>query len=117
MTTKNVKNAAISGKQRVVGRPFQKGVSGNPTGRPGGYEEFRALCKARTPEAVAALVAALGNSDASSVGAARVLLEYAWGKPASAPEDLDALKDSSLGRLTMLTRDEILAIAKGEEPK
>ena len=115
MSTQNVKDAAISAKQRVVGRPFPKGVSGNPSGRPGGYEEFRALCKSHTPEAVEALRAALGNNDSSGVAAARVLLEYAWGKPSSAPEDIDALAQGlSLPR--DLTAAAVLAIARGERP-
>ena len=116
MTSKNVKDAAISPKQRVIGRPFVKGVSGNPSGRPGGYEEFRKLCKEASPEAVAALKDALSNGDASAVAAARVLLEYAWGKPSAAPEDLDAMA-AGLTLPRDLSAAAVLAIARGEKPE
>ena len=104
------KPAANSAKQR--GRPFVKGVSGNPSGRPADYGAFREMCRAKSPQAVAALEDALANGDASSVAAARVLLEYGWGKPASAPEDLDAVRESGGNALAVLTRDDLLAIAR-----
>lgn len=66
---------------------FLPGVSGNPAGRPGGYAEFRAACRRHSDETVKMLASA---SMAGDVQAARVLLEYAWGKPSSAPEDLEA---------------------------
>ena len=100
-----------STKQR--GRPFQKGKSGNPGGRPGQLGEFREMCRTHTAAAVTALVEALSVGGTESVSAARVLLEYGWGKPAAAPEDNAALRES--GRLP-LTREECLAIAKGETP-
>ena len=109
-------DAAISTKQRVVGRPFPKGVSGNPDGRPGGYAEFREMCRSKSPAAVEALEGALSEGGPSAVAAARVLLEYGWGKPSSAPEDLDAVREGGGSALAVLTRDELLAIAKGETP-
>lgn len=95
---------------------FAPGVSGNPNGRPGGYAEFRELCRSKSPAAVRALEGALGEGGPSAVAAARVLLEYGWGKPSSAPEDLDAVREGGGSALSVLTRDELLAIAKGEEP-
>lgn len=107
-------SAVNSAKQRrkpPVGKPFQKGDARiNREGRPGGYAEFRELCRAKTPEAVESLVGALANGDASAVAAARVLLEYGWGKPSSAPEDLEAVKAGGL-QLPQLTREDLLAIA------
>ena len=105
-----------NGKQRPRGRPFPPGTSGNPHGRPGDYGAFRALCREKSPKAVRALVRALRNGDSSSVAAARVLLEYGWGKPSSAPEDLKAL-ETSAGALAQLTKEQILAIAQLPDDK
>lgn len=98
-------------KRRGRGRPFQKGQSGNPSGRPADYGQFRALCRSKSPQAVAALEAALDRSDASSVAAARVLLEYGWGKPQAAPEDLEAVRQGGGMALAQLSREELLSIA------
>lgn len=95
---------------------FKPGVSGNPNGRPGGYAEFRDLCRSKSPQAVEALEGALTEGGPSAVAAARVLLEYGWGKPASAPEDLDAVREGGGNALAVLTRDELLKIARGGEP-
>jgi hypothetical protein len=106
--------AALPGKKKGKprGRPFQKGASGNPGGRPADYGEFRALCRTKSPQAVAALEAALANGDSASVAAARVLLEYGWGKPSSAPEDLEAARNGGGQMLAQLSRAELLAIAE-----
>ena len=64
--------------------------SGNPGGRPKGYADFRAKCREHTDASIATLVAALGD-ERLCVQAAQTLLSYGWGKPQSAPEDLDAV--------------------------
>jgi hypothetical protein len=61
------------------GRPFQKGQSGNPTGRPKRDREIEELARQHTPAAIAALVEALNGKD--RVPAAALLLAYAYGKP------------------------------------
>src|SRR2546423_1385338 len=63
-------------KGNTIGHRFKPGESGNPGGRPKGIEE---IAREHTPEAIAALVKALGSSD--RVPAARVLLAYGWGQP------------------------------------
>jgi hypothetical protein len=116
MAGKRKKPAAISTKQPPKkakpppGKPWKKGQSGNPSGRPADYGHFRELCRSKSPQAVAALELALANGDSASVAAARVLLEYGWGKPSAAPEDLEAVKAGAV-QLSQLSREELLAIA------
>ena len=69
------------------------GGSLNPGGRPKGYADFRAACREHTAAAIGRLVEALAD-DKLCVQAAQTILAYGWGKPASAPEDLDAVKDA-----------------------
>src|ERR1044072_5842592 len=55
------------------GRPFPKGISGNPGGRPRQDPEVRALCEKFTPAAIATLAEIMGNKKAqpsARVGAA-----------------------------------------------
>lgn len=75
--------AENSGQQR--GKPFRKGQSGNPAGRPSGYAEFKEKCRAKDDKALNALESALGDPD-HAVAAAKVLLEFGWGKPAQSVE-------------------------------
>lgn len=91
------------------GRPWNPGESGNPGGRPGGYAEFRGQCREKTAEAIDTLTAALSEGGAVAVAAARVLLEYAWGRPAAAPEDLVAVREAN--PLAGLSLDDLLALA------
>jgi hypothetical protein len=60
------------------GRPFQKGVSGNPGGRPRQDPEVRALCEKFTPGAIATLAEIMGNKKAqpsARVAAAMAILK------------------------------------------
>jgi hypothetical protein len=60
------------------GRPFQKGVSGNPGGRPKQDPEVRALCEKFTPAAIATLAEIMGNKKAqpsARVAAAMAILK------------------------------------------
>lgn len=63
--------------------PWPKGVSGNPKGLPTKPHKFRKMCRALTPEALAALKAAL-QEPGERVPAAKAVLEFAWGKAPSA---------------------------------
>ena len=61
---------------------FQKGVSGNPGGRPKLPDEMKELFRAKAPEAFEVLVKHLRASDPRvSVAAAREILDRAYGKP------------------------------------
>ena len=70
-----------AGPNGIVGRPFQKGQSGNPNGRR--KDDVGALAREHTPAAIAALVAALGK-ERERVSAAVALLDRGWGKPTQA---------------------------------
>jgi hypothetical protein len=71
---------SASERRPVPGRPFEKGVSGNPLGRPKAVLSVQELARAHTEDAIRALVAALQNPR-ERVQAAQVLLDRAWGKP------------------------------------
>ena len=72
----------------MIGRPFKKGQSGNPGGRPKVVAEIRQLARERGPEAIAALVKVMtkGKSEAARVAAATALLDRGWGKPRQSHE-------------------------------
>ena len=83
--------AEISKKQQPRGRPFPKGVSGNPGGRPKRTEDGRALaeaCRAKTPEALAVVESLMRDSDNDRVrlAAAQSIIERGWGR---APEKIE----------------------------
>jgi hypothetical protein len=67
--------------QKAVG--FQKGKSGNPTGRPPVPPEVKEAAKAHTLLALETLVDVMrnGKNDASRVGAATAMLNRGWGAP------------------------------------
>jgi len=88
--------------KKTGGRDF---VPGDPRrsmgGLPPGYAIVRDAAREVSLEAVTTLTDCMRDEDARiRIEAAKALLERAWGKPASAPEDLDAAKGNPLSGLT-----------------
>ena len=72
--------------RRGRGRPFAKGVSGNPGGRPKDIVHVKELAREYTAQAVKTLAAIMCDSEepvAARVRAAESLLNRAWGTPES----------------------------------
>lgn len=91
---------------------FQKGQSGNPGGRSRINENFRERArKAVDAHVLEAWVREVESQGEEWVRCSELLAAYGYGKPSSAPEDLQAVKESG-GGLTLLTRDELLRIAR-----
>ena len=106
-------SAGISRKQ-PSGKPFPKGVSGNPSGRPKLPEDVkhvRELARQYTQQAIDALAEVMaGNSPNARVSAAQALIDRGWGKP----EQIVEAKHSGVvgiehGQRPKLSRDEWLA--------
>lgn len=77
---------------KTGGRDFAPGQSGNPSGHPKGFAEFRAACREHSAEALETIVKCLRSEDERiALEAARILHERAWGKPSMAEEDREAL--------------------------
>jgi hypothetical protein len=68
----------------TIGKPFQKGQSGNPGGRPKVVAEVKELARAHTGEAIKTLVSIMTDpkaAPAARVSAANALLDRGYGKP------------------------------------
>src|ERR1044072_833408 len=66
------------------GRPFPKGVSGNPGGRPKVLGDVQELARQKSPEAITTLANIMHDEKAppaARVAAANALLDRGYGKP------------------------------------
>jgi hypothetical protein len=66
------------------GRPFQKGISGNPGGRPKALGDVQELARQKSPEAINTLTDIMRDGKAppaARVAAANALLDRGYGKP------------------------------------
>jgi hypothetical protein len=72
------------GNSMKIGKPFKKGQSGNPGGRPKVVAEVKELAREHTAEAIQTLVSIMNNpksAPAARVSAANALLDRGYGKP------------------------------------
>ncbi|MCA3124796.1 MAG: hypothetical protein ING90_19290 [Rhodocyclaceae bacterium] len=101
-------------RKRGPGKPFPKGVSGNPGGQSKEKRAFLDRLKTDDSEEVyRAFMALVRDGNPPAVLRA---VEYLAGKPRSADEDLAAVQKAGVTALAVLSRDELLAIARGETP-
>jgi hypothetical protein len=81
-----VDDAPANSGGSAFGRPFPKGTSGNPTGRPKGMAALSQRIRRETKEGKVIVDVLLdrmlhGRGDRSRIEAAALLLAYAYGKP------------------------------------
>ncbi len=76
------------------GRPFKKGQSGNPAGRPKAHSEFIEKIRAENAEQAREMLSKAAKSGES--WAVQLVLAYAWGKPSEAKFDLTQVRDEEL---------------------
>ena len=92
------------------GRPFPKGVSGNPGGRPKVLGDVQELAREQSPQAINTLAKIMNDEKtppAARVAAANALLDLGYGKPTQPISKTLAKVDPS-----SMSDEELAAIAK-----
>jgi hypothetical protein len=91
------------------GRPFPKGVSGNPGGRPKVLGDVQELARQKSPEAINTLSNIMHDEKAppaARVAAANALLDRGYGKPTqpisqTLAKDPSSISDEELAAIAM----------------
>ena len=94
----------------MIGRPFQRGTSGNPGGRPRAAHNIQELARKHTIEVLDVLIQITLNEKAppnARVAAANTLLDRAYGKPPT----FSTTDPTTFKRAIDMTDDELAAIA------
>jgi len=108
-------------KGKPRGRPWPKGVSGNPGGRPKEVGHVRELARQHTETAIRTLVEIAtdpGQPGRARVAAAEAILDRAWGRPPQALEVDAAIKgpviSQEVGIAILQALDEVRRIREGQ---
>lgn len=107
---------------KVIGKPFQKGKSGNPTGRPKIVEEIRTMARAHGADAFKKVLELLKSDDERvSFAAAQEVLNRAYGKPTQTVDmtierrDVSDYSDAELIAMLETDSDGTAGKAKGSQ--
>lgn len=103
--------------KKTVGRPFVKGQSGNPNGRPKMPKDLKEAFKAASPKALEILKKILADPEAKDgdrLRAAEIILDRAYGKPAQA---VDITTDTVMIQETLNDRLEVVSRALTAPPE